>query len=232
MHAICATLAGTRVRRQLADDESLRIFRLESTDGGPSHYKENAPWNICLFPQTSAASWQGRKSAPVEVVDIGAYARRAPGEANMVKPLGAFIAGKGAKECVSWKIIVIAMNDPMAERLDVAADLQQHLPGNLELIRESLCFPHSSAQSGGATWTRIRLQYCSNIATSSFSVYRILPPAWHAMIAHHSSHRPRITCCFCSCSCSGRLREVSGNHHPFVLIFVPRIQVAAVSVHI
>lgn len=118
---------------------------------------ENAPWNICLLPQTSAASWQGRKSAPGEVVDIGAYARRAPREAYMVKPLGASIAGEGAKDCVSWKIIVIAMDDPMAECLDVVVDPQQHLPRNLELIREWLCYLHSSDQSGGAIWTQIRL---------------------------------------------------------------------------
>lgn len=156
LHVICTTSAGTWVRRQLAHDEPhhpLRIFRLESTDSGPPHYKENAPWNIGLLPQTSAASWQTGRSAPLEVVDIRACARRAPGEAYMVKPLGAFIAVEGPQESVSWKIIAIAVDDPMAESLHDVADLQQHLPGNLEVIREWLRHSHVYDQSGEASWT-------------------------------------------------------------------------------
>eukprot|EP00271_Cylindrocystis_brebissonii_P005755 TRINITY_DN179_c0_g1_i1.p1 TRINITY_DN179_c0_g1~~TRINITY_DN179_c0_g1_i1.p1 ORF type:complete len:769 (+),score=93.93 TRINITY_DN179_c0_g1_i1:848-3154(+) len=130
----------------------------------PNRWADNAPWNIGYLSQTwanpalrpshpslhasphSAEYTTGSvtdqwhyDSCPMEVIDIGAETRRTVGEVYLVKPLGSFLIGKedGSKE-LSWKVIAITADDPMAGQLSSLKDLQRLLPGSLELIREWL----------------------------------------------------------------------------------------------
>eukprot|EP00271_Cylindrocystis_brebissonii_P012040 TRINITY_DN30099_c0_g1_i1.p1 TRINITY_DN30099_c0_g1~~TRINITY_DN30099_c0_g1_i1.p1 ORF type:complete len:678 (+),score=55.26 TRINITY_DN30099_c0_g1_i1:182-2035(+) len=126
----------------------------------PDHFADDAPWSIGYLPQTwansnkapskfSTRAWGDDSGTalvglegwrfdgrPMEVVDISAEKVRTVGEVYLVKPLGAFLVGKddGSGE-LSWKVIAVAEDDPMAKKLSGLACLQKHLPGILELIR-------------------------------------------------------------------------------------------------
>eukprot|EP00271_Cylindrocystis_brebissonii_P013180 TRINITY_DN3280_c0_g1_i1.p1 TRINITY_DN3280_c0_g1~~TRINITY_DN3280_c0_g1_i1.p1 ORF type:complete len:800 (-),score=63.73 TRINITY_DN3280_c0_g1_i1:177-2576(-) len=129
------------------------------------HYFDNAPWNIGLCPQTAteygtmapALDCSGvdgprllRRWEPNEVIEIGAQDPRRMGEVYAVKVLGAFVMNEGGE--ASWKIIAIAADDPMAEHLHDAADIERWLPGCVMQIRNWLskcnCSYAGAKQSG------------------------------------------------------------------------------------
>ncbi|CAI7923508.1 unnamed protein product [Closterium sp. NIES-53] len=104
---------------------------------------------------------------PLHVLDISRRAAR-PGDVYPVKPLAAFAvvtlaapgaaasaaaaapeaslsagAGAGGAEagapmCVSWNVVAVASDDPLAKELQDVADVSKKLPGVLEEIREWL----------------------------------------------------------------------------------------------
>eukprot|EP00271_Cylindrocystis_brebissonii_P019334 TRINITY_DN5846_c0_g1_i2.p1 TRINITY_DN5846_c0_g1~~TRINITY_DN5846_c0_g1_i2.p1 ORF type:complete len:578 (-),score=36.05 TRINITY_DN5846_c0_g1_i2:77-1810(-) len=122
------------------------------------HYSDNAPWNICFVPQTATryleptlspiseetagpgSTQSGRgghiRWEPKELLEIGAQSQRKVGEVYVVKPLSAFLVVAGGE--LSWKIIGIAADDPMAKELNDVKDIKKWLPGCLDQIREWL----------------------------------------------------------------------------------------------
>eukprot|EP00271_Cylindrocystis_brebissonii_P019020 TRINITY_DN5598_c0_g1_i1.p1 TRINITY_DN5598_c0_g1~~TRINITY_DN5598_c0_g1_i1.p1 ORF type:complete len:500 (+),score=56.04 TRINITY_DN5598_c0_g1_i1:778-2277(+) len=110
----------------------------------PAHYHDNAAVNICFLPQTMELSRQPSgneaeddwlEGQPMELVDIGADKIRVPGEAYLVRPLGA-VAVPGEHGGTMWKIIAIAVEDSMGPMLRSCADVMVHLPGMVGLICE------------------------------------------------------------------------------------------------
>lgn len=102
----------------------------------PSHYPDNAPWNMGCLPQTwTRCGFEGDGASMLEVIDIGLCKLRHVGEVYLVKPLGAFrVEDRG--EVASWKVIVIAADDPMAELFHDSKDVHLHLPGIWDQLRD------------------------------------------------------------------------------------------------
>eukprot|EP00271_Cylindrocystis_brebissonii_P023700 TRINITY_DN997_c0_g1_i2.p1 TRINITY_DN997_c0_g1~~TRINITY_DN997_c0_g1_i2.p1 ORF type:complete len:826 (-),score=95.77 TRINITY_DN997_c0_g1_i2:707-3184(-) len=157
---VCKTPAGSWVRYEVTSNEPwnpIRIMRDSSGRRGVkangigagmgsgkqaggkriqlAHYADNAPWNTGVLTQTWGATHDG--TAPLEVVEIGAEKIRRTGEVYYVKPLGAFSVEEG-RGALTWKILAIACDDPMAPILWDWTDLETQLPGLLELIRDWL----------------------------------------------------------------------------------------------
>eukprot|EP00271_Cylindrocystis_brebissonii_P001148 TRINITY_DN11455_c0_g1_i1.p2 TRINITY_DN11455_c0_g1~~TRINITY_DN11455_c0_g1_i1.p2 ORF type:complete len:733 (-),score=67.06 TRINITY_DN11455_c0_g1_i1:5246-7444(-) len=123
----------------------------------PCHFVDNSPYNIGYLPQTWANPKRGPMKAslcnseetghladwrydglPAEVIEVGAETSRKVGEVYMVKPLGAFLVGDEATKELSWKVIAIAADDPLAKEVTAVACLQLQLPGILDLMRQWL----------------------------------------------------------------------------------------------
>lgn len=149
LNCICKTPAGTWLRFEPARDEDLNPFCISKLKNGvrnSPNFSENCPWNLGMFPQTWADPEQLEEEfdgisyddSPLEVIDIGGFTPRITGEVYPVKPLGAFALIDGSTRKMAWKIVAIANDDPMAEMLSGVKDMEQRLPGCLELVREWL----------------------------------------------------------------------------------------------
>ena len=122
-------------------------LRHRCVQGRPTHFAENAFWNVCMLPQTWAdpaisnpeyggLTYDGR---PVEVIEIGSRTSHT-GEVYEVKPLAAFatIRLDGPLVQLSWKVIAIRADDLGAFALDDVSHVARRMPGALEEIREWL----------------------------------------------------------------------------------------------
>jgi len=70
---------------------------------------------------------------PLDVVDIGSEILGV-GDVVVIKPLGALaLIDEGQTD---WKIIGINVSDPLAEKLNDIGDVESHLPGVVDKIRE------------------------------------------------------------------------------------------------
>eukprot|EP00271_Cylindrocystis_brebissonii_P017789 TRINITY_DN4766_c0_g1_i1.p1 TRINITY_DN4766_c0_g1~~TRINITY_DN4766_c0_g1_i1.p1 ORF type:complete len:583 (+),score=48.27 TRINITY_DN4766_c0_g1_i1:460-2208(+) len=135
-------------------------------DQVPSHFADNAPYNIGYLPQTWANPKRGPAKAslqtylhpsqengdetaqqlaewhynnlPIEVLEIGAETARRVGEVYLVKPLGAFLVGSESARELSWKVIAISSDDELAKKMTSIDCLQKQLPGILDLMRQWL----------------------------------------------------------------------------------------------
>eukprot|EP00271_Cylindrocystis_brebissonii_P001715 TRINITY_DN1199_c0_g1_i1.p1 TRINITY_DN1199_c0_g1~~TRINITY_DN1199_c0_g1_i1.p1 ORF type:complete len:788 (-),score=133.18 TRINITY_DN1199_c0_g1_i1:1441-3804(-) len=152
---VCSTPAGSWVRYELAGNEPFNPIRIRKATAGPrggvactkiaahagktshlAHFSDNAPWNHAFFPQTAAACTL-HGTAPLQVLEIGAEIVRHTGEVYFVKPLGAIPVEEG-QPTLTWKILAIAVDDPMASVLWDWTDMEEHLPGILDLIKDWL----------------------------------------------------------------------------------------------
>eukprot|EP00271_Cylindrocystis_brebissonii_P001716 TRINITY_DN1199_c0_g1_i3.p1 TRINITY_DN1199_c0_g1~~TRINITY_DN1199_c0_g1_i3.p1 ORF type:complete len:791 (-),score=137.49 TRINITY_DN1199_c0_g1_i3:535-2907(-) len=152
---VCSTPAGSWVRYELAGNEPFNPIRIRKATAGPrggvactkiaahagktshlAHFSDNAPWNHAFFPQTAAACTL-HGTAPLQVLEIGAEIQRHTGEVYFVKPLGAIPVEEG-QPTLTWKILAIAVDDPMASVLWDWTDMEEHLPGILDLIKDWL----------------------------------------------------------------------------------------------
>ncbi|XP_031845108.1 inorganic pyrophosphatase Nurf-38 isoform X1 [Nomia melanderi] len=97
-------------------------------------------WNYGALPQTwenpevldEATGYKGDND-PIDVLEIG-YRVAKRGEVLKVKVLGAVaLIDEGETD---WKIIVIDVNDPLAEQMNDVADIEKHYPGLMKATIE------------------------------------------------------------------------------------------------
>ncbi|CAI7838725.1 unnamed protein product [Closterium sp. NIES-53] len=144
----CVTPRGTWAKFEIAQDENFTPVRVAERQpgGGPARYAENCQWNLGVLPQTwgdprapneeyGGLPYDGK---PVQVFDVsGSRGAARVGDVYVVKPLAAFAAVSRAP-AVSWKVVAVAVDDPLALELHDVADVHRKLPGTLEEIREWL----------------------------------------------------------------------------------------------
>ncbi|XP_076297031.1 inorganic pyrophosphatase Nurf-38 isoform X1 [Lasioglossum baleicum] len=97
-------------------------------------------WNYGALPQTwenpevldEATGYKGDND-PIDVLEIG-YRVAKRGEVLKVKVLGAVaLIDEGETD---WKIIVIDVNDPLAEQMNDVSDIEKHYPGLMKATIE------------------------------------------------------------------------------------------------
>lgn len=99
-------------------------------------------FNYGAFPQTwedpnhtSPETGAVGDNDPLDVIDIG-MRRFECGSIVRVKPLGVFaLIDTGETD---WKVLVINVDDPLADSLEDLDDVREHLPGVLEAIHHWL----------------------------------------------------------------------------------------------
>eukprot|EP00271_Cylindrocystis_brebissonii_P018536 TRINITY_DN52_c0_g1_i3.p1 TRINITY_DN52_c0_g1~~TRINITY_DN52_c0_g1_i3.p1 ORF type:complete len:940 (+),score=125.47 TRINITY_DN52_c0_g1_i3:237-3056(+) len=108
-------------------------------------FSHGAPWPMGAFPQTYSDNEQVEDAfgglpgdgKPFEVIDISSHdVARSAGEVYGVKLLGAFIAVDPVAVTLSWKVMVVSLDDPLAEDMSDIQDVHERLPGTLERVRE------------------------------------------------------------------------------------------------
>ena len=126
-------------KMEVATDEPHTPIKQDTKKGKLRDYPYNINWNYGLLPQT----WEdpahkntevnaAGDNDPVDVVEIGAKAC-AMGGVYTVKPLGVFAMIDDGE--LDWKVIAIRSDDPMADKLHDVADVDKHMPGELDKIR-------------------------------------------------------------------------------------------------
>merc|ERR1712216_871636 len=124
---------------EVATDEKLTPIKQDTKKGKLRDYPYNINWNYGMLPQT----WEDPKHVhptmdvkgdndPVDVVEIGSRAL-ATGSVSPVKPIGVYAMIDDGE--LDWKVICISTSDPKASDINDVADVEKHMPGELEKIR-------------------------------------------------------------------------------------------------
>jgi len=142
---ICEIPKNTNAKMEISTGEEKNPIKQDVKNGklrfvADVNGNKGYPWNYGAFPQT----WEdpshkdpetdafGDKD-PLDVCEIGALATER-GSIKQVKPLGVLaLIDEGETD---WKIIVIDVNDPDAEKLNDLDDLRKLRPGFVESIHD------------------------------------------------------------------------------------------------
>jgi inorganic pyrophosphatase len=132
-------------RRKISRTESLNPIRQDTLDRHPRFVKSCFPykgyiWNYGALPQTwedphhtNPDTHARGDNDPLDAIEVG---RRiaATGDVKPVKVLGVLALLDGGE--TDWKVLVIDVRDPLAEKLEDVADVEKHLPGLLDATRD------------------------------------------------------------------------------------------------
>lgn len=136
---ICEVPKWTRAKFEVATGEPYNPIKQDMKNGIPRFYKHgDMMWNYGAFPQTwesTEITVEGFKgdNDPLDGVEIGMRQMRV-GAVTAVKVLG--ILGMIDDNQMDWKVIIIAVDDPVARFIRDIEDVPKFLPGCLDAIRE------------------------------------------------------------------------------------------------
>lgn len=117
------------------------IIQDTNSDGSLRHYPGPLYWNYGCLPQT----WEDPRVAneecggvlgdndPLDVVEIGSQTIPM-GAVRVVKAVGIFSMIDSGE--LDWKVIAIDVNDPLADKINDVADVDEYLHGTISGIRE------------------------------------------------------------------------------------------------
>jgi inorganic pyrophosphatase len=136
---ICEIPKETKAKMEVATDEKLTPIKQDTKKGKLRDYPYNINWNYGMLPQT----WEDPQHVhptmnvkgdndPVDVVEIGST-KLEMGSVTPVKPLGVYAMIDEGE--LDWKVICISTSDPKASDINDVADVEKHMPGELEKIR-------------------------------------------------------------------------------------------------
>ncbi|MCO5615064.1 hypothetical protein L7F22_069352 [Adiantum nelumboides] len=141
LHFVVEIPKESSAKMEVATEEPYTPIKQDIKKGKLRFYPYNINWNYGLLPQTwedpshSNVEVEGAfgDNDPVDVVEIGER-RAETGEVLKVKPL-AVLAMIDEGE-LDWKIIALSANDPKADLVNDADDVEKHFPGTLMAIRD------------------------------------------------------------------------------------------------
>eukprot|EP00927_Polykrikos_kofoidii_P030715 TRINITY_DN2643_c0_g1_i5.p1 TRINITY_DN2643_c0_g1~~TRINITY_DN2643_c0_g1_i5.p1 ORF type:complete len:340 (+),score=48.21 TRINITY_DN2643_c0_g1_i5:48-1067(+) len=130
----------TKPKMEIATKEPFNPIAQDVKKNKLREYHGPVFWNYGYLPQT----WEDPTlkhpqlgvfgdDDPVDVVEIGARAHE-QGEVVRVKVLGALAMIDDGE--LDWKVIAVAIDDPLAAKLQDIGDVEEHAPGVVSGIRE------------------------------------------------------------------------------------------------
>ncbi|KAK4172840.1 putative inorganic pyrophosphatase [Triangularia setosa] len=135
----------TNAKFEISRSKSMNPIMQDTLDGKPRFTKSCFPykgyiWNYGALPQT----WENPHytnpdtddkgdNDPIDACEIGRAIAKT-GDVKQVKVLG--ILGLLDEGETDWKLIVIDMTDPLADKLHDIGDVEKHLPGLLDATRD------------------------------------------------------------------------------------------------
>ena len=114
----------------------------DTKNGALRDYHGPIFWNYGALPQTwedpeeiggTEVFGSGGDNDPVDVVEIGTQAIEM-GSIVPVKVLGALAMIDDGE--LDWKLLVLALSDPLADKINEVDDIEKHLPHTLNGVRE------------------------------------------------------------------------------------------------
>merc|ERR1719203_1001723 len=137
---ICEIPKNTKAKMEIAIKEEGNPIAQDIKKGNLRFYHGPIFWNYGALPQTwedpNVKSEEVNCSGdndPVDVVEIGSKAH-ATGSVVPVKVLGALAMIDDGE--LDWKILAIAKDDPLFEKLNDVEDVEKHCPGVVSGVRE------------------------------------------------------------------------------------------------
>lgn len=132
---------GTNAKMEMATDEAFTPIKQDVKKGALRFLKHgNVLHNYGCLPQT----WENPKEIhpstnlpgdgdPIDVIEIGSRVAKM-GEVYPVKALGVLaLIDEGETD---WKVLAIAVEDPKAPLLNDIDDVEKHMPGVVDAVRE------------------------------------------------------------------------------------------------
>ena len=131
-------------KMEISKDEWMNPIKQDVKKGALRYVKncfphKGYPWNYGALPQT----WESPEvvdketglkgdNDPIDAIEIGSKQAHA-GEVKQVKVLGALaLLDEGETD---WKVVVIDVTDPLAEKLNDASDIEKVCPGLIDATR-------------------------------------------------------------------------------------------------
>ena len=144
-HFVCEIPRWTVYKQEIAkEEEGNPVAQVVNTDGTLRKYPfvGSVMFNYGCLPQTYEApqvvfadTGVGGDGDPLDVLELGAKPC-ARGQVMVIKILG--VLGLVDANQTDWKVLAIALDDPLAPKLNTISDVTTHIPGAVEAIRESL----------------------------------------------------------------------------------------------
>ncbi|KAF9582001.1 Inorganic pyrophosphatase [Lunasporangiospora selenospora] len=135
----------TQSKVEITKEDFLNPLKQDTKDGKLRFVRHIFPyrgymWNYGAFPQT----WEDPNKVdpdtnargdrdPLDVIEIGEQVGFT-GQIKQVKVLG--VIGLLDQGETDWKVIVIDVNDPLANKMEDVGDVERHLPGLIRASRE------------------------------------------------------------------------------------------------
>ncbi|ETV78390.1 hypothetical protein, variant 3 [Aphanomyces astaci] len=130
---------GTRAKMEIAGEEARNPIKQDVKNGNLRFYHFDSLVNYGCIPQTwedprhiDPATQHGGDNDPIDVCEIGSRVA-AVGDVYPVKVLG--VLGMIDDGETDWKVIAIATDDPLANKLHDLDDLHAHAPDTVATIR-------------------------------------------------------------------------------------------------
>ena len=170
VNIVCKTPKGSWAEYEPAVREPSAPLRLTCRNRGPAHFSSNVPWNYGMLPRTWADpevehdeyGGLSYSSGALEVIALGSRVAQT-GEVYAVKPLASFALVNEAG-LLSWKIVGIEANDPLALKLRDAKDVEKLLGETLRDIQEWLRTCHCTESGEHCLLNKsYRIQFWMNV---------------------------------------------------------------------
>jgi len=141
LHAFIEIPKNTSAKYEVNPLEVTNPIKQDEKKGKPRYYNMDIKWNYGALPQTWEQPdhvWSGLEGCdgdddPVDVVDISSTPVPT-GSVIVCKPLAALAMIDEGE--VDWKVIVINVADPMADKVNTMEDANKYFPGEIDAIRE------------------------------------------------------------------------------------------------
>lgn len=138
---ICEIPKWTRAKYEIATREKFNPIKQDIKFGKLRYYKHgDLMFNYGLLPQTwedpnhiSKDTKKRGDNDPIDAIEIGTRQREV-GEIVVVKILG--VIGLIDSDETDWKIITIAIDDPLSQNIHDIDDVEIYVPGCITAIRE------------------------------------------------------------------------------------------------
>jgi inorganic pyrophosphatase len=141
-HMVVEIPKGTQPKLEISKDNFLNPIKQDVKNGKLRNVAWKYPFNYGALPQT----WENPAfvhpdtkakgdNDPVDAVELSSSAAKT-GDVKKVKVLGTYaMIDEGETD---WKVVVIDVTDPVADKLNDVEDIEKHLPGKLKEVFEFL----------------------------------------------------------------------------------------------
>lgn len=143
LHFLCEIPKWTRAKYEIATRELFNPIKQDVKNGKVRYYQHgDMLFNYGAFPQTwenpnhiSKDTNQPGDNDPIDGIEIGTKQIKSGGIVP-VKILG--VLGMIDDNETDWKVLCIQIDDPLSQLLDDVDDVEKHIPGAIDALREWL----------------------------------------------------------------------------------------------